>query len=257
MPDPQSLLPIAELAKSRTPAELAAWVDDRICAIAKDKAAKTPALMRQGPFNFKKFYEEIYPLNLFVKHRYSGREDVLVTPNLDDRPFDAVVRDASASPPLEMMVEITLAQDPQEHLRMEYLLKHGHVPPWSPVITSGNKRTRKTHIPLVAVDDGELLRLNCGWLKDAAEGKASKADHYGLSHVLLIFFDDWWKPSDEVIAALRAFITESILPLPLNFATLYVLGLSGRTYLPFPLTGSGARMAEPMSGRRGRDDTLE
>ena len=237
MPDPRSLLPIAELAKPRTPAELAAWVDERISAIAEVEEAREAALMHQRPF--KKFYEEIYPLNLFVKHRYSGREDILVTPNLDNRPFDAVVRDTSVSPPLEVMVEITLVRDPQEHLRMESFVKHRHVGLWSPVITSGNKRNRQTHVQVVAVDHGEHVGRESGWIKTAAEGKASKTGHYGPPHVLVIAFDYWWDPSDEDIAALRAFVIEHVLPLPLTFAALYVLGMSGRTYLPFFLTGSG------------------
>ncbi|MEK6655467.1 MAG: hypothetical protein AABY92_10005, partial [Thermodesulfobacteriota bacterium] len=73
----------------------------------------------------KKFYEEIYPLSLFVTHFCGARDDVLVTPNLDDRrSFDAVIHDHSASPPSELMVETTSARDPQEHLRMEYFVKH-------------------------------------------------------------------------------------------------------------------------------------
>lgn len=236
MPDSDSLLPIAELAKPRTPVELAAWVDEKIAAIAEVEEAREPALMHLGPF--KKFYEEIYPLNLFVKHRYSGREDILVTPNPDNRSFDAVVRDGSVSPPLEIMVEITQAWDPQAHLRMESFVKHGGVPLWSPVISSGNKRNRNTYIELVAVDRVEHVRRDCAWIKEAAEGKASRADHYGPSHVLLIAFDDWWDPGDEDIATLRAFVIEHVLRLPLTFSSLYVLGMSGRTYLPFPLTGA-------------------
>jgi len=192
--------------------------------------------MHQGPF--KKFYEEIYPLNLFVKHRYSGRENILITPNPDNRSFDAAVRDGSVSPPLEILVEITQAWDPQAHLRMEYFVKHGGVGLWSPVISSGNKRNRKTHVELVAVDRVEHVRRDCARIKEAAESKANRTDHYGPSHVLVIAFDDWWKPSDEDIATLRAFVIESVLPLQLNFAALYVLGLSGRTYVPFPLTCS-------------------
>jgi len=237
VPDPRSLLPDAELAKPRTPAELAAWVDERITAIAEVPDARTPALMHQGAF--KKFYEEIYPLNLFVKHRYSGREDILVTPNPDNRSFDAVVRDGSVSPPLELLVEITQAWDPQEHLRREYFVKNRGMALWSPVITSGNKRNRNTRIELVTVDRVEHVRRECAWIKEAAEGKASKADHYGPFHVLVIAFDDWWEPSDKDIAVLRAFVIDHVVPLPLTFSSLYVLGMSGRTYLPFSLTGSG------------------
>jgi len=237
MPDPRSLLPIEELRKPRTPPQLAAWVDGKIAAIAEVEEARGPALKRQRPF--KQFYEEIYPLNLFVKHRYSDRESIVVTYNPDTGPFDAVVRDGSVSPPRDVMVEITLARDPQWYLRMEFFVKHGHVDLWSPVITSGNKRDRKTHVPMLAVDREEHVRRDCGWIKKAANRKASKTARYGPSHVLIIAFDDWWSPSDEDIAALRAFVTDHVLPVLPKFAALYVLGLSGRTYLPFLSMGSG------------------
>jgi len=230
------LLPIAELAKPRTPGELAAWVDERAHAIAEVEEAREPALMHQRPF--KEFYEEIFPLSRFVTHRYSGREDILVTPNLDNRSFDAVIRDGSVSPPLELMVEITLAREPQEHLRMEYFVKHRHVGLWSPVITSGNKHNRETHVEVEAVDHTELVARHCAWIKAAAEGKASKADHYGSSHVLIIAFDDWWEPRDADVVKITAFVNESVRTLPLNFATLYLIGMSGTTYLPFPLLAS-------------------
>jgi len=236
MTDPRSLLPIAELAKPRTPGELAAWVDERAHAIAEVEEAREPALMHQRPF--KEFYEEIFPLSRFVTHRYSGREDILVTPNLDNRSFDAVIRDGSVSPPLELMVEITLAREPQEHLRMEYFVKHRHVGLRSPVITSGNKHNRETHVEVEAVDHTELVARHCAWIKAAAEGKASKADHYGSSHVLIIAFDDWWEPRDADVVKITAFVNESVRTLPLNFATLYLIGMSGTTYLPFPLLAS-------------------
>lgn len=238
MVDPPSLLPLAELTKSRTPAALAKWVAETCDAIAGVEEAREPALMHQGPF--KEFYEEISPLNLFVTHRYSGREDILVTPNLDNRPFDAVIRDGSVSPPTETMVEITLARDPQEHLRMEYFVKHRFMGLWSPIITSGNKRNRETHVEVEVVDHGELVALRCGWIRMAAEGKASRPDRYGRSHVLVIAFDDWFKPRDEDLAKMTAFVNESVVTLPLNFATLYIVGMSRKTYLPFSLLESDA-----------------
>src|SRR5438552_8923040 len=144
MTDPRSLLPIAELAKPRTPGELAAWVDERAHAIAEVEEAREPALMHQRPF--KEFYEEIFPLSRFVTHRYSGREDILVTPNLDNRSFDAVIRDGSVSPPLELMVEITLARNPQEQYRMAYSVKHRNRGLSSPLITTGHTRDRQTQL---------------------------------------------------------------------------------------------------------------
>ena len=188
---------------------------------------------------FKEFYEEIYPLSLFVSHRYPRRDDILVTPNLDNRPFDAVIHDHSVAPPSELMVEITMARDPQEHLRMEYFVKHGHVSVWSPLISTGNKRNRETHFEPEAVEHRELVARLCQWIKVAAEGKAGKADRYGHSHGLVIAFDDWFKPLDGDTERLRDFVTANILTLPLNFSALYLVGMSGRTYLPFLLTSDG------------------
>jgi hypothetical protein len=239
MPDPRSLLPLAELTTPRTPAALAKWIAETCDAIADVEEAREPALMHQRPF--KEFYEEIYPLSLFVTHRYPGREDIFITPNLDNRHFDAVVRDGSVSPPLEVMVEITLARDPDEHLRMEYFVKHRHVGLGSPVITSGNKHNRKTHVGVEAVDHELLVTRACGWIKGAAEGKAANPERYGRSHVLLIAFDDWFKPTDADIITITTFVTESVLTLPLNFATLYLVGLSGQTFLRFPLLHSAGQ----------------
>jgi hypothetical protein len=123
--DPRSLLPLEEMTKARTPTELAAWVTERCEAMALVEAAREPGLMRRRPF--KEFYEEIFPLSLWATHYYSGRKNVYVRPNLDSRNFDAVVSDRSVTPPLDLLVEITTAQSPQQHLYMEYFLKHGNV----------------------------------------------------------------------------------------------------------------------------------
>lgn len=232
-PDVAALLPVSELTKSRTPADLIAWVDDRCRAIADVEATREPALMHYRPF--KEFYEEVFPLSRFVSHAYAGRTDVSVTPNLDNRPFDALIHDCSVYSPSDLMVEITLARDPQEHLRMEYFVKHGHVSMWSPLKATGNKRNRQVHVEPEAVEHRKLVDRHCRWIKAAAEGKASKADHYGHSHVLVIAFEDFFKPSDKDIDHIRSFVNESVLTLPLNFSMLYVVSMSGKTCIPFAL----------------------
>src|SRR5439155_1622204 len=82
-------------------------------------------------------------------------------------------------------------------------------------------------VEVEAVDHTELVARHCAWIKAAAEGKASKADHYGSSHVLIIAFDDWWEPRDADVVKITAFVNESVRTLPLNFATLYLIGMSG------------------------------
>ena len=189
--------------------------------------------MRRRPF--KEFYEEIYPLSLWATRYYSGREDVYITPNLDNRPFDAVVRDSATTPPSELLVEITTAQSPQQHLYMEYFLKHGNVWLWAPLSAIGTKGNRKIHVEPMMVDQSELVDRHCGWIKVAAEGKASKADHYSRSHVLLIVFDDNFYPTPADITTITDFVNQNVLPLSLNFAKLYLVGISGQTHLSFPL----------------------
>jgi len=91
----------------------------------------------------------------------------------------------------------------------------------------------------MAVLHTDLVSRHCGWIKAAAEGKARKADHYSRDHVLVIAFDDWFYPTDGDIATMTAFVRESVLPLPLNFSALYLVGMSGKTYLPFRLSETG------------------
>ena len=83
MCDPNPLLTKTELAKPRTPAELASWVNAKFRLFADCPEARKPALLHQGLY--KKFYEEIYPLSLFVTHLYSGGSDIQCIANLDNK----------------------------------------------------------------------------------------------------------------------------------------------------------------------------
>jgi hypothetical protein len=121
---------------------------------------------------------------------------------------------------------------------MEHLVKHGHVSVWGPVTARGNKRNRQLHVEVRAVAHPELIARHLGWIKAAAEGKAAKADHYGRSHVLVIAFEDFFELGDSDIACLRSFITEHVLTLSLNFSALFLVGMSGTTFLTFPLSSN-------------------
>jgi hypothetical protein len=87
----------------------------------------------------------------------------------------------------------------------------------------------------MAVDHNDLISRVCGWIKTAAEGKAERADRYGPSHVLLIVFDDYFYPTAGDIDTMTDFVKQHVVTLPLIFAALYLVGLSGKTHLPFPL----------------------
>jgi hypothetical protein len=236
--DPTSILTREEMRQARTPDELAQWVE-RKCEEFGGPAARWAGRFREGLA--KQFYEEIRPLSFLATKLYHGRSSILCVPNLDhpSKDFDAVIYDGSVTPPAEVVkVEVTLAIDwREENLRMEYFREHGSVNPLGKVCHTGTKRTgHKIHIEEDAVCHAELMEKRCSLIRKAAERK-STSRRYGKTHVLIIFFDDaiWYDPQRD-IAALEDFVKCHVLPLPLNFRTVYVLGSSRGTFLPYELT---------------------
>ena len=63
---------------------------------------------------------------------------------------------------------------------------------------------------------------------------------FGSDHVLVVCFDDfrWFGIEEENdLAALRSFVTAHLPSWGLNVGTLYIVGISGRTFLSFPTSG--------------------
>lgn len=234
--DPNPLLTAEELTIPRTPTELARWVEDKCRLFADYPEAKEWVLLRQGLS--KKFHEEVYPLRLFVTHFYTGRSDIQCIPNLDNKDFDARILDYSISPPSELKVEITAAVDGyDQHLRMKYLARHGHVSTWGTLSHSGTKKSgHEIHIKNEMIAHTDHLEHTFSLIQLAVKRKSmspNKPQKYGQGHVLIVAFDDWQWFKPEYIAALKDFVNKHVLTLPLDFAALYVLGLSGKTLVHF------------------------
>jgi hypothetical protein len=162
---------------------------------------------------------------------------------LDNGDFDALILDNSISPPSKLKVEITSAKNPVEghdqHLRMKYFVRHGHVNVWGKLSHKGTERRgHEIHVENEAIAHTELLDRTFKLIQSAVEGKSmnpNKPQKYGQGHVLIVVFDDWQWFKPEYIAALKDFVNKHVLTLPLNFAALYVLGLSGKTFVHFEL----------------------
>jgi hypothetical protein len=241
--DPTSILTPEEMQQARTPDELAQWVNRKIDEFdSPDPAVKQYGRLRMGLA--KQLDEEVGPLSLLAAKLYGGRSDVLCIPNLDtSKDFDAVIRDGSVTPPAEVKVEVTLASDDDEgrdeHLRRKYLHEHRHVTPLGKVVSTGTKRTGlKTDVEEDFPPHAELLQ-KFSLIRKAAERKRIPG-RYGKTHVLIIFFDDNWllyDPERDVMA-LADFVKRHVLPLRLNFRTVYVLGRSGWPFLPYKLTNA-------------------
>ena len=234
--DPNTLLTKEELTTPRTPMELARWTEDKCHLFADCREAKEWALLRKGLS--KKFYEEVYPLSLFAEHLYTERSDIRCVPNLDNRDFDANILDYSTSPPSELKVEITYAvEGREEHLRMKYFLEHGHVSVWDKVSASGNERVgHKIEVENELTDHTAHLERTFSLIQSAVKGKSmipDKPQRYGQGHVLVVAFDDWQWFTEQDMTTLKDFVEKDVLTLPLNFAALYVVGLSGNTFMHF------------------------
>lgn len=235
--DPNSLLTTEELVIPRTPTELNRWVEGKCRLFADCLDAKAWILLHQGLS--KKFHEEIYPLSLFVMHLYTGRSDIRCIPNLDNRDFDAIILDYSISPPSELKVEITSAIDGyEEHLRMIYFMRHGHVSSWGKLTASGTKKKGyKIDVNNENMNKhSDRLERIFSLIRLSVKRKSislNKSQKYGQGYVLIVTFDDWLWFKPEYIATLEDFVNKHILTLKLNFSALYVVGLSGKTCVHF------------------------
>jgi len=235
--DSNLLLTKEEMTTPRTPTELACWVEGKCRLIADYREAKEWALLRKGLS--KEFHEEVYPLNLFVTHLYAKRSDIKCVPNLDNRDFDAIILDYSTSPQSELKVEITSAVDGyDEYLRMKYFVKHRSVSVWDTLSASGTeKRGHDIHVENELTAHSVLLERTFSLIQSAFKGKSvipNKTQRYGQGHVLIVAFDDWqWFNPEQDMLALKAFVEKDVLTLQLDFAALYVVGLSGKTFVHF------------------------
>lgn len=231
----ERLLPLAECVTPRTPKALRDWVLAK-CSVFNKPEFRKAVLLHEGLFKW--FYEEIYPLSVFVVRRYGDRMDVSCAPKRDQsRDVDAEINEPSRTIP----VEITSARDPDHHLRMEYWVQHRCVPFTGPLKVQGTKRTgRQIESELESVDHRESRARYLSLIKTAAEGKAGLG-RYGKSYELIIAVEDgWFNPEDgcfdpEDANEVVAFIEREVLTLPLEFGAIHIVGLTERLFLTFPL----------------------
>jgi len=231
-PDLDALLPLADCLSPRKPKELREWVLATCARFAQMPELREMVLLHEGIFKW--FHEELYPLSVFIAARYGDRDDVLCVPKRDPSgDVDAEIYEPSRT----IKIEITSARDPHEHLRMEYLVRHRHVSLTGPLTVEGNKRTgHRIENEVEFVDHRASRALHLGWVKTAAEGKAGPG-RYGRDYELLIAVEDWWFDPDDV-DDVRVFIRRELLTLPINFAAVHIVGLTGRLFLSFPVASS-------------------
>jgi hypothetical protein len=221
-PDVDALLKDVDFEAERSASELIPWFEERRSAINSCLLANEPALLHEGPF--KRFYEELYPFALWVAHLYAGRDDVmcaLKSRRSPERGYDAVVKDRATDPATVTYVQLTTTTfDRTESLRMKKFLKEGvvfaHGPPDEPEWIAHE----------------EMLKGAFDKIEQRMQLKSLSS--YGRDYVLVVCFDDFmWFGTEDDRAALRSFVSERLASWRLNVATLYIVGISGRTFESF------------------------
>jgi len=228
IPDVHALLKDADFEAERPASELIAWFEERRSAINNCLMAETPALLHQG--RFKKFYGELYPFALWLGHLYAGRDDVTCSLNSSanaDSDYDGVVKDHATDPPTATCVQLTTTTfDRGEARRMKYFLEHRWTPRSGQVNDAGEAE-------LGFLTQEERLDQAFAAIERVARRK-SRFSH-GSNYVLVVCFDDFmWFGTEDDRAALAAFVTSRLASWRLSVATLYIVGISGRTFLSFP-----------------------
>lgn len=230
-----TILEKKDMAKERTPKELAFWCKKKIDELGSFPETSRASLLRKGPA--KKFHEEIYPLSLLSNRLYPNRPGIRCIPNMDDSEnFDAIIRDYSFDPPYDLKVEFTKAKDEnaghEEQLRMKYFIEHGRVSLTGPIKFSGTERSgHKIEVKPEFVS--RCLSINKVFVLILDRIKAKCKKKYGNDHLLVILINDYLAPRfdrDKDQKELEEFLENNVFNLNLHLKGLCILGLSGKTF---------------------------
>jgi len=110
------------LEKKRTPEELYEFVQKSLSSISKDEQSKKEARLRKN--GSKELIEEVYPLSIFCRIKYNGK-DVICYPVIGSQGYDARVETQDGE--LVEVIELTWPIDGQkEYLERKKLNEQGY-----------------------------------------------------------------------------------------------------------------------------------
>lgn len=222
--------------RHRAAQELAAWIDFVDCKFAETEDSKWIANFGQGLA--KKYFEEARPTASFIRASYIGRKDVTVQMMLGNQQYDAVLRFADAVEPRQHRIECVAAIDgDEEHSRMQFMKKHGHVSLTGPVSKSGTKnKGYEIDIPSVSKPvcqtNAECMEL----IERAIRRKAAK-NYQDFIWLLVSFDDGLLVPRGRTLPKLREMTRAIVCTSRTKFGRVIVIGSSGKIYLDWE-TGS-------------------
>lgn len=218
------IITISDAEKFRTPGELDAWVD-RKCRIFSATRVGRRAVRLNKHRSAKWLMEEIFPLSRFARVRFAGREDVALRPLRGNQPYDAEIR--SAADLLYRRMEIThsgLNRD--EHLRMVFLEKHGHVPMTGSVSSTRDRFGKE--VVEAELEARSHTSLRDEMLADVLERVRMKSKkRYGPDVALLVAFSPLGKPLKDDQEAYAAFARSELREFASRFPDIFLVSTFG------------------------------
>ena len=204
--------------------------------LSSSPEAKTFA--RSGSQLPRKFYDEIYPLAIFVEKEYPDESEVVVQPHLESDNFDASIINHKKT----YYIEITYAKNGHDDsLRDEVLEKEGRVALTGPVTAIGRRGTdsRRVTATMEAVNRGEQTKEYIQLIGNTIRKKANKV--YGKNHILLVAIQDHLDLAEDSNWSMFDEKVEEWLQNPeLDFGRIVFVGVTERFFRSYelPLTGS-------------------
>ncbi len=177
-----------EIAEPRSSAQFIKWYESKLQLIRDELEGKRidskQMLLHEGIA--KIFYEELYPLYKLIQQKEKQWTEISIVPVVGNQNYDVLVNTSAKNVP--KYIEITNAdRHYDEHLRMQYFLKHGSVDMSADV----SKKNGTIYVD----DDGGLdLYSDLSSKKQEQIVKAIKSkelsDCRPDNTALLVFFDD-------------------------------------------------------------------
>ena len=219
------------MEKSRPAKDFYKWMSSKNKELSSSPEARTFA--RSGSQLPRKFYDEIFPLAIFVEIEYPDESEVVVQPHLGNDNFDASI----ISHEKTYYIEITYAKDGHDDsLRDEVLEKEGRVALTGPVTATGRRGTdsRSVTATMEAVNRGEQTKVYIQLIGNTISKKANKV--YGKNHILLVAIQDHLALAED--SSWRMFdenVEEWLQNSELDFGRVVFVGVTNRFFRSYEL----------------------
>jgi hypothetical protein len=220
----EEIITIEEICSPRTPTQFLEWFEDKLQEIKETNGVNDQVILRKGIGKF--FYEEVFPLFRLLQNKRDVWRELKFKNVRGDQSFDVEIIGSKESE-IPSYLEITIAENYKDYLRMRYFTEHGDVCMTGPVTHTGTKKTGlNVSVANEARKHTEMNQEMKDRIRIAITRKTSKA--YPANTGLLVYFDDYGAFSrykDKTV--MDGFLDELDVGWIDRFSALYLVGASG------------------------------